>query len=50
MRIKIGDTVITKLGIGNVIAKRKEPLGWFWIYDVEIGGKVFECHNVYLYK
>jgi hypothetical protein len=50
MTIKVGDRVLTKVGFGVVVAKRKEPFGHYVVYDVEIDGKVWTCRNVYLDK
>jgi hypothetical protein len=50
MTIKVGDRVMTKQGCGVVVAKRKEPLGHYVVYDVEIDAKVWTCRNVYLDK
>lgn len=38
MTIKIGDFVITRSGKeGQVVARYKEPLGHYWLYEVQIG-------------
>ena len=50
MAIKVGDRVLTKVGSGIVVAKRKEPFGHYVVYDVEIDGKIWTCKNVYLDK
>ncbi len=50
MTIKVGDRVLTKLGSGVVVAKRKRPLGNYVVYDVLIDGKVWTCRNIYLDK
>lgn len=50
MRIKIGSKVWTKVGTGIVVARHKRVLGNYWVYDVEIDGKLWTCRNVYLDK
>jgi hypothetical protein len=45
--IKIGDTVETKNGTGIVVARYKEPLGHYYLYEVAIGSKVWVTRNVW---
>jgi hypothetical protein len=47
--IKIGNTVWTSAGEGVVVARYKEPLGHYYIYEVELtkSGKTIVTKNVY---
>ncbi len=47
--IKIGNTVWTTAGEGVVVARYKEPLGHYYIYEVELteSGKTIVTKNVY---
>jgi len=51
MTIKIGDYVITRLGKqGRVVARYKEPLGHYYLYEVEVGSTVIVTRYVRLCK
>ena len=47
--IKAGDRVITHSGSGVVLARYKEPLGHYYLYQVELfdSGKVIVTKTVY---
>jgi hypothetical protein len=48
MKAKVGTKVMLKDGsIGIVVRKYKEPLGWYYLYNVEVNGKVYTLKHVY---
>ncbi len=46
--IRVGNTVWTTAGEGVVVARYKEPLGYYYIYEVQLeNGKIIVTKNVY---
>ncbi len=48
MAIKLGDKVWTKSGFGVVVDRYREPLGWYFIYEVQLeDGTIIITKNAY---